>query len=67
MKRKNAGGGEICDLCGRVMMPGEPLHVFEDPERGMRRRPVCPLCHRRALARGWIRSGTRPRQEEPAA
>jgi len=62
-------GGQRCDLCDRVLLPGEPVHVFEDPDRGRRRRPVCPLCHRKALARGWIRSGDggRRRLDAPAA
>jgi hypothetical protein len=61
--------GERCDLCERALLPGEPVHVFEDPDRGRRRRPVCPLCHRMALARGWIRAGGegRQRQDAPAA
>jgi hypothetical protein len=61
--------GQHCDLCGRALLPGEPVHVFEDPDRGRRRRPVCALCHRKALARGWIRAAgeDRRRQDAPAA
>jgi hypothetical protein len=62
--------GETCDLCSRYVLPGEPIHLFEDPERGRRRRPVCALCHRRALARGWIRSTPSValrREDAPAA
>ena len=61
---RRLGAGEVCDVCGRIVLPGEPLHVFEDPERGGRRRPVCPLCHRKALQRGWIRAGARARASE---
>lgn len=64
---RHLGHGELCDICSRVVLPGEPLHVFEDPERGGRRRPVCPLCHRKALQRGWIRAGGRPRSERETA
>lgn len=60
---------EDCELCGRAVLPGEPVHRFEDPDRGGRRRTVCPLCHRRAAARGWVRAGTRESrgQGAPAA
>jgi hypothetical protein len=64
---RHLGDGELCDICGRVVLPGEPLHVFEDPERGGRRRPVCPLCHRKALQRGWIRAGGRVRSRGETA
>lgn len=67
MSARKLGSGEHCDVCGRVVLPGEPLHVFEDPERGGRRRPVCPLCHRKALQRGWIRSGARVRRQDETA
>ena len=39
----------------RDVLPGEPVHRFEDPDRGRRRRMVCPLCPRRAAGRGWVR------------
>lgn len=45
-----------CDLCGRTMLPGEPCHYFDEPERGRRLRVVCALCRAEALARGWVRS-----------
>ncbi len=57
-----------CEVCGRQVLPGEPVHLFEEPERGRRRRMVCPLCHRRALGRGCVRAGSRlDRQDAPAA
>ena len=59
--------GQSCELCGRSVLPGESAHVFEDPDRGYRRRTVCPLCHRRALARGWVRSGSRPSRQDASA
>jgi hypothetical protein len=40
-----------------VVLPGEPVHHFVEPSRGRRQRVVCPLCHRRAAARGWVRTG----------
>lgn len=64
---RSLGAGELCDVCGRVVLPGEPLHVFEDPDRGGRRRPVCPLCHRKALQKGWVRAGARNRSRDESA
>jgi hypothetical protein len=58
--------GKPCEVCARVLLPGEPVHVLEEPERGRRRRIVCPLCLRRALARGWVRSPD-ARRGAPAA
>jgi hypothetical protein len=60
--------GETCEVCGRLVLPGEPVHRLEDPDRGRRQRIVCPLCLRRALARGWVRPGAEVRHEDaPAA
>jgi hypothetical protein len=68
--RERAEEGEACEVCGRYVLPGEPVHRFEDPDRGRRRRVVCPLCQRRALARGWVRPGAGAgleREDAPAA
>jgi len=55
-------------VCQRTLLPGEPFTFFDDPERRRFRRPVCPLCQRRAVARGWQRTGERPPGEgQPAA
>lgn len=51
--------GETCALCGRGVLPGEPLHHFEDPARGRRRWTVCTQCERGAFARGWVRPRAR--------
>jgi len=59
MRRRRAEGAGHCEVCGRVVLPGEPVQPFEDPRRGHRRRVVCPLCHRGAVARGWVRPGER--------
>jgi hypothetical protein len=69
MPRRTPDGGERCAVCDRVLLPGEPVHRFEDPDRGHRRMVVCPLCPRRATARGWVRAGTRDvtGQSAPAA
>ena len=56
-----------CSVCGRMILPGEQVRVFRDPERGGRRRPTCPLCHRQAMERGWVRDDEySPPEEEPA-
>lgn len=57
VRRRRAEGEGTCEICGRVVLPGEPVHRFEQPDRGNRRSVVCPLCPRRAVARGWVRSG----------
>ncbi|HJZ62259.1 MAG TPA: hypothetical protein VKD47_08900 [Miltoncostaeaceae bacterium] len=60
--------GRACEVCQRTLLPGEPFTFFDDPERRRFRRPVCPLCQRRAVARGWQRTGERPPGEgQPAA
>jgi hypothetical protein len=68
MARPRAEEGTSCDVCGRHVLPGEPVHRFHDPDRGHRRRVVCPLCPRRAIARGWVRPPTiLEREDAPAA
>ena len=65
---RDRADGQTCDVCGRYVLPGEPVHRFEDPDRGRRRRIVCPLCQRRALDRGWLRPGAElEREDAPAA
>jgi hypothetical protein len=54
-RRRRAEGPGDCEVCGRVVLPGEPVHTFEDPRRGRRRHLVCALCQRHAAARGWVR------------
>lgn len=56
MPRRRSEGAGRGEVCGRVVLPGEPVQVFEDPRRGHRRRVVCPLCHRGVAARGWERA-----------
>lgn len=55
------GGGATrsteCSVCERLILPGEPIRIFRDLERGGRRRPTCALCHRDARSRGWIPDG----------
>jgi hypothetical protein len=60
-------GPPECELCRRYFLPGEPVHRFEEPDRGGRIRAVCALCQRRALTRGWLRSALRRTTEEAAA
>ena len=69
MPRRRSEGDGVCAICGRVMLPGEPVKHFEQPERGYRRCIVCPLCPRKAVARGWVRAGERatPNQSASAA
>jgi hypothetical protein len=57
MRRRRGEGPGDCAICGRVVLPGEPAHDFLDPDRGRRHEVVCPLCPRRAVARGWVRAG----------
>lgn len=57
MPRRASEGPGDCAVCGRVVLPGEPVHHFVEPSRGRRRRVVCPLCHRGAAAKGWVRTG----------
>ncbi|WP_217921762.1 hypothetical protein [Miltoncostaea oceani] len=57
MRRRASEGPGDCAVCGRVVLPGEPVHHFVEPSRGSRQRVVCPLCHRRAAAQGWVRTG----------
>lgn len=57
MARRAWEGPGDCSVCGRVVLPGEPVHHFVEPSRGSRQRVVCPLCHRRAAAKGWVRTG----------
>jgi len=45
-----------CTICGRLILPGEPVQQFVDPDRGRRHHPTCPLCQRQALERGWQRA-----------
>ena len=59
MRRRASEGPGDCEVCGRVVLPGEPAQYFEDPRRGHRRHLVCPLCTGRAGRRGWVREGTR--------
>mgnify|MGYP001815402701 CR=1 FL=1 len=64
------GGGAArstnCSVCERLILPGESVRIFRDLERGGRRRPTCPLCHREARARGWVSDGD-PRAEATGA
>lgn len=38
------------------MLAGEHFAFLDDPGRRKHRRPVCTLCQRDALARGWTRT-----------
>jgi hypothetical protein len=59
MRRRASEGPGDCAVCGRVVLPGEPVQHFEEPKRGHRHRIVCPLCADGALGRGWVRAGSR--------
>ncbi len=59
MPRRRSEGAATCAICERVLLPGEPVTRFEQPDRGYRRCVVCPLCPRKAVARGWVRAGER--------
>ena len=67
MRRRRSEGEGNCAICGRVVLPGEPVQRFEQPDRGHRRTIVCPLCPRRAVARGWVRSGEAPAPNRSAS
>ena len=66
MRRPNAEG-RTCEVCGRRLLAGEPFHFFDDLSRRRYRRPVCALCHRDALSRGWTRTPELPRTDYPPA
>lgn len=65
MSRPNAEG-RTCEVCRRRMLAGESFTFFDDPVRRRHRRPVCSLCHRQALDRGWTRTVTLPPVDLPA-
>jgi hypothetical protein len=62
---KRLGGGGVsedvcCDVCGRVLLKGEPLVLFLAPKGYRRRKPgererrwVCELCSPYAQDEGW--------------
>ena len=57
--------GRTCEICGRRMLAGEHFAFLDDPGRRKHRRPVCALCQRDALARGWTRTIDLPPPELP--
>lgn len=59
MPRRRSEGAGARSICERVLLPGEPVARVAQPDRGYRRRVVCPLRPRRAVARGRVRTGER--------
>ncbi len=64
MSRQRAEG-RTCDLCRRRMLAGESFQFFDDPARRRHRRPICALCRRPALERGWTPTVELPSPELP--
>lgn len=52
MTRRTAEG-TTCEVCQRHLLAGERFRFFDDPARRRYRRPVCALCNRTAIDRGW--------------
>lgn len=53
MKRGSNAEGRICEICQRHLLAGETFRYLDDPARKRHRRPVCALCQRPALSKGW--------------
>jgi hypothetical protein len=49
---------EVCDVCGRHMLPGEHTREYLTPQR--ERRAVCDLCRAKAQRAGWVRADRAP-------
>lgn len=48
--------GRTCEICRRRLLAGETFTFMDDPHRRRHRRPVCALCERPAMERGWVRT-----------
>jgi len=49
---------QVCDVCGRHMLPGEHTREYVTPQR--ERRAVCDLCRTKAQRAGWVRADRAP-------
>jgi hypothetical protein len=49
---------QVCDVCGRHMLPGEHTREYLTPQR--ERRAVCDLCRTKAQRAGWVRADRAP-------
>lgn len=45
--------GRTCEICQRRLLAGEVFQFYDDPTRRRHRRPICALCRRQAVDRGW--------------
>src|SRR4029450_5658727 len=49
---------QVCDVCGRHMLPGEHTREYLTPQREPR--AVCDLCRTKAQRAGWVRADRAP-------
>ncbi len=63
--RRPSAEGRTCEVCRRRLLAGEQFDFLDDPSRRKYRRPVCALCYRPALDRGWTRTPELPPPDLP--